>query len=235
MELEDVGYQVVYMEKLPIQMFRRFEHQGPADILITEVIFPNLNPNDSVQAIETFRFRWPMVVCVVYTFYQAPALLDALVALGVSGIYYKPVLSPNIIDHLPFIETGGRYYAHRPDGYTAVPVEPRRRGRPPGSKTRRNKPEGSPFNESQEEVLALLSLALPHRLIGQKLGCRENTVKGTASQIYSLLEISGRNASIQAVRFAYANGWLTKTIITNVMRRHNVAREEVVCDILEVL
>lgn len=166
--------------------------QPDIDLALLDLHMPGA---DGLQWIGALRQRFPQAPLVVVSADEAAVDVPALIALGVAGFIPKSDSAAVILQAVRLVLSGGTYVPMRllgkgsvieaagcsADGTAVIPgLTPR-----------------------QVDVLRLLALGHPNKLIARQLGLSEGTVKVHLLAIYRVLKARNRTAAVVA-----AEKWL---------------------------
>ena len=156
------------------------------DLALLDLHMPGV---DGVPWVGRLRATAPDMPLVIVSGEEDPAVVTALLRLGVAG--YVPKSDPPrvIRQAIELVLAGGRYVSPRLLTATTVPVE---------------QPAGSPsasallhkLTDRQREVMHLLARGQPNKLIARELGISEATVKVHLLAIYRALGVRNRTEAV---------------------------------------
>jgi DNA-binding NarL/FixJ family response regulator len=157
--------------------------QPDIDLLLMDLNMPGASGVDGVRAV---RECAPLVPLAVVSAEQQPGLAAELLALGIAGFIPKSDPSEVIVSAVRLILAGGVYVppqllGGRPEASSAT-------GLPPGLTAR------------QLDVLRLLALGKPNKVIARELGVTEGTVKVHLLAVFRALDVRNRTAAVLAAQ-----------------------------------
>lgn len=143
---------------------------GPEpDLLLLDLNLPGMS---GLEALRSWRGRWPGLPVVVLSATQDGATVRAVLAAGAAGFIPKSMPAALMADALRLVLGGGRYLP--PELLAPSAAEPPR------------------LTERQLEVVRLVARGAPNKIIGRELGLAERTVKAHVTALMRLLRVSSR-------------------------------------------
>lgn len=137
------------------------------ELLLLDLQLPGLS---GLQALHTWRQRFPAVAVVVVSADRSPATVQQALAAGAAGFVPKSTPLPLLRGALRLVLDGGRYLP--PELLQAAP-EPA----PAGSAAAPAVAGAPALTPRQRQVLRLLGTGAPNKGIARTLGLAERTVK----------------------------------------------------------
>jgi DNA-binding NarL/FixJ family response regulator len=157
--------------------------QPDIDLLLMDLNRPGASGVDGVRAV---RECAPLVPLAVVSAEQQPGLAAELLALGIAGFIPKSDPSEVIVSAVRLILAGGVY------------VPPQLLGGRPGASSATGLPPG--LTARQLDVLRLLALGKPNKVIARELGVTEGTVKVHLLAVFRALDVRNRTAAVLAAQ-----------------------------------
>jgi DNA-binding NarL/FixJ family response regulator len=162
----------------------------PVDLMLMDLHMPGA---DGMEGVRGARAAAPHVPLAVVSADDDPAIVRALLRLGVSGFIPKTESPAVIGSAVRLILAGGVYVPPRllADSGAAAPAG-EHDARPP------------PLTDRQMEVVRLLARGLSNKAIARELGVTEGTVKVHLLAVFRVLDVRNRTAAVlEAQRFLH--------------------------------
>lgn len=156
----------------------------------------NMPGSVGIGWIRELRRAHPTLPLLVMSASEDPAVVRALIELGVAGFIPKSDSSAVILQAVRLVLAGGTYAPLRLLARDAAPVAANATAAHPGTAV----PTVSGLTARQQEVLALLARGLPNKLIARELGLSESTVKVHLLAIYRVLSVRNRTEAVVAAQ-----------------------------------
>lgn len=148
---------------------------GSIDVVLLDIKLPGLN---GIEGIALLKRKWPQVPVLMLSAQDEMGTVRLALARGAIGFVSKAETAEKIVATINLILRG-----------QAPVAQAQSDGVPPRHLTPR-----------QCEVLELLCQGLSNKLIGQRLGLTENTVRGHVQAILGLLQVTSRSEATFAAR-----------------------------------
>jgi len=161
------------------------------DLALLDLNMPAMNGNAGLQQ---FRARFPQVPVVIVSGSDDLADVQGALNTGASGFIHKSTSPSVMLSALRLVLAGGIYvppHAMRQDQATKPATS--------------NKAWGSRLTARQLEVLRLLALGKPNKVIARELDLSEGTVKIHLSAIFRVLDVSNRTEAVLAAQQLESN------------------------------
>lgn len=155
------------------------------DLLLMDLNMPGA---DGVDAVRELRTRAPLLPIAVISAEHQDGTAAALLDLGVSGFIPKSDPSDVIVSAVRLVLAGGVYVPPR-----FVQARPERKG--PGTTQ-----SDLGLTARQLDVLRLLALGKPNKVIARELGVTEGTVKVHLLAVFRALEVGNRTSAVLAAQ-----------------------------------
>ncbi|HST45617.1 MAG TPA: response regulator transcription factor [Luteimonas sp.] len=180
----------------------RFETE-PVDLAVIDIAMPGAQGHAHVAAV---RARAPSVPVVVLSGSEDIGLIRALLALGVQGFIPKAYSPDVMLSAVRLVLSGGVYVPPMllagvtaqgwvPPADAGLPALPAPVDAQPSLDALRRL-----LTERQIDVMRLLSLGKPNKLIARDLGISEGTVKIHLAAIFRALDVRNRVEAVVASR-----------------------------------
>ena len=147
------------------------------DVVVIDMRLPD---GDGAEVCRRLRERVPGLRCLVLTSYSDEEALAAAIRAGASGYLLKQVRGPALVSAVRTVASGGTLF----DGLGTS--GPRRRAAAPGSDRL------ALLTDQERTVLLLIGQGLTNRLIGERMGLAEKTVKNYTSHLLAKLGLERR-------------------------------------------
>ena len=154
------------------------------DLLLVDLNMPGM---DGVEGIRRLRAAHPSLCMVVASGDDDPATIRSVLATGVSGFLPKTEVVDVLIHALKLVMSGGRYTPVQALAGLYDAQAPQRAGA--GGLTAR-----------QMDVLRLLVLGQPNKVIARDLVMSEGRVKNVMAEIFRVLQVNNRTGAVNAAR-----------------------------------
>jgi len=157
------------------------------DLLLMDLNMPGAH---GVEAVRALRTRAPLLPIAVISADQQAGTAAALLDLGVSGFIPKSDPSDVIVGAVRLVLAGGVYVPPR-----LMQARQERRASAPGSP----QPDLG-LTARQLDVLRLLALGKPNKVIARELGVTEGTVKVHLLAVFRALDVRNRTSAVLAAQ-----------------------------------
>lgn len=163
---------------------------SPPDLLMLDLLFPGMNPPDSIQQL---RQAHPTASIVVVSMLEDPETASMAIASGADGFIAKSVNSDAFVAALDAIEAG-EFVVKVSDGVSEPGTSPPWSGLPP--------------TERQVQILNLIHQGKTNKEIGRSLAISPFTVRNHISVLFRIFGAAGR---AELLKKALALGVLSLT------------------------
>jgi len=157
------------------------------DLLLLDLNMPGMS---GLQSVELLRREFSDVPLVILSAMEAPDLVRAMLSKGVAGFIPKSSTPAVMVGAIQLVLGGGTYIPPQGLGDTTSYFRPS--VAPVDDPTR--------LTDKQRQVLALLVLGKPNKLICKELNISEGTVKHHISTIYRVLNVNNRTEAAASAR-----------------------------------
>jgi DNA-binding NarL/FixJ family response regulator len=165
------------------QAMEQLERTSDYDLILLDL---HMSDAAGAEAVVRLREAHPDMPVVIFSGDESVETIHAAFDHGVLGYIPKRTPVPQIINAIKVVLEGGSYIP--PDFMRALGFEPpetRRRSKPP-------EPAVPTLTPRQEQVFAYLLQGMPNKVIADRLGMAEGTVKAHLFTIYRLFGASSR-------------------------------------------
>lgn len=164
--------------------------ESDLDLALLDLNMPAMNGTDGLQQ---FRAQFPEVPVVIVS--GSDDLTDVQQALGngAAGFIHKSTTPTVMLSALRLVLAGGIYVP--PQAMRQEPVTTT-----PAIATQAKGEWGNKLTARQMEVLRLLALGKPNKLIARELDLSEGTVKIHLSAIFRVLDVNNRTEAVLAAQ-----------------------------------
>lgn len=176
-------------EAASMKALRTVLASGPADLLLLDVYFPGLDPEDDLRAL---RREHPLMAILMVSMLTERSAAERLLRAGANGFVGKSAAPGSLETGLRAVMAGNR------------PLLLPSAGRGRRATTGDNPVSGLP--RRQLEVLQLICLGLSNKEIAKELGLSVSTVRGHVSALLHRLNVPNRAS---AASYGAAHGALT--------------------------
>ncbi|MEO6410707.1 MAG: response regulator transcription factor [Burkholderiaceae bacterium] len=159
------------------------DHELP-DLLLLDLNMPGM---DTLAGLRRLRQRYPTLSTVVASGQDDPVTIRNVLATGASGFISKSDPPQTLINALRLVATGGVYVSARLLGGLGGDAAPR-------------PADASGLTPRQRDVLDLLLLGHPNKVIARNLGLTEGTVKIHIAAILRALQVRNRTEAVLRAR-----------------------------------
>lgn len=168
------GLIVVAEAENGVEAIARYREHRP-DVVLMDLQMPEMNGVDAITAI---RAEWPDARIVVLTTYAGDAQALRALRAGAAGYLLKNSLRNELIETIRSVRRGGKHLNAQVATGIALHVI------------------GDALTERETAVLSLAANGNSNRLIANRLGVSEVTVKGYMKTIFSKLSASDRTHAV---------------------------------------
>ncbi len=158
------------------------------DLALLDLNMPAMNGNAGLQQ---FRTQFPQVPVVIVSGSDDLAAVHDALNTGASGFIHKSTSPSVMLSALRLVLAGGIYVPPH-----AMRQEQAPKPAPPAA----NKGWETRLTARQMEVLRLLALGKPNKLIARELDLSEGTVKIHLSAIFRVLDVNNRTEAVLAAQ-----------------------------------
>ena len=169
------------------QAMKRLERASDYDLILLDL---HMSDAAGAEAVVRLREAHPDMPVVIFSGDEAIETIQAAFDHGALGYIPKRTPVPQIINAIKIVLDGGSYIP--PDFMRALGFEPpetRRRARP-------SEPAVPKLTPRQEEVFAYLLQGMPNKIIADRLGMAEGTVK---AHLFTIFRLFGANSRTQLI------------------------------------
>ncbi len=190
MVLNELGADMQLVQAASLtEAMQRARNESDLDLALLDLNMPAMNGTDGLQR---FRTQFPEIPVVVVS--GSDELIDVQQALGMgaAGFIHKSTAPSVMLSALRLVLAGGIYvppHAMRQETARLVPMTSQAKGMGENRLTAR-----------QMEVLRLLALGKPNKLIARELDLSEGTVKIHLSAIFRVLDVNNRTEAVLAAQ-----------------------------------
>ena len=160
------------------------EAEPDLDLALLDLNMPAMN---GAAGLQKFRAQFPDVPVVVVSGSDELADVQQVLGAGASGFIHKSTPPPVMLSALRLVLAGGVY----------VPLQAMHREPTPLSPTRA---WANGLTARQMEVLRLLAVGKPNKVIARELDLSEGTVKIHLSAIFRVLDVNNRTEAVLAAQ-----------------------------------
>ena len=160
------------------------EAEPDLDLALLDLNMPAMN---GAAGLQKFRAQFPDVPVVVVSGSDEIADVQRVLGAGASGFIHKSTPPPVMLSALRLVLAGGVY----------VPLQAMHREPTPLSPTRA---WANGLTARQMEVLRLLAVGKPNKVIARELDLSEGTVKIHLSAIFRVLDVNNRTEAVLAAQ-----------------------------------
>ena len=161
------------------------EAEPDLDLALLDLNMPAMN---GAAGLQKFRAQFPDVPVVVVSGSDELADVQQVLGAGASGFIHKSTPPPVMLSALRLVLAGGVY----------VPLQAMHRETAPLSASNRTWASG--LTARQMEVLRLLAVGKPNKVIARELDLSEGTVKIHLSAIFRVLDVNNRTEAVLAAQ-----------------------------------
>ena len=181
---------------------RELERDAGIDLALVDLHMPGAG---APSWIAQLRARHPTVPLIVLSADESPALLHALIGLGIAGFIPKSDSAAVILHAVRLVLSGGTYaplrlVAGANGGDRPTTADAAQPAVPPLLTAR------------QADVLHLLARGLPNKLIARELGLSEGTVKVHLLAVFRALAVHNRTQAVVAAQKRLRAGGLAAAL-----------------------
>lgn len=148
-----------------------------------------------IEAIKMIRTTRPNEKIILITYSQNQLVIKSAIDAGTNGYIVKGSDSVELIKAIEAVYRGGVYFGPEVNESALNYLWFKNRG-----EEEKIFPE---LTERESEILKLVAIYLPNSKIAEKLSLEEKTVRNHISNIYTKLQIKGRDNLIEFARGAY--------------------------------
>ena len=165
------------------------------DLVLLDIKLPDIN---GIDALKLLRTSHPILPVVMLSASDDPAIMRSALDVGALGFLPKSSTNEVIVKAIQLVLAGGIY----------VPPEALSPAGNNEASATVNKYEGDfSITRRQAEVMDLIIQGQPNKIIADKLGLSENTVRGHVSAIFKILGVTNRTEAAYAIaKAANKNG-----------------------------
>jgi DNA-binding NarL/FixJ family response regulator len=168
------------------------EGSGDFDAVLLDVALPGMN---GFVAIREFRLRCPLLPVVIISALDNASNARRALSAGAAGFIPKSTPTPQVIEALHQVLSGGVYLPATGRDSLAADVETRIYPKVPALE-----PEAGSLTVRQIEVLGFLCQGKGNKEIAADFGLSEKTVKTHLSAIFKVLRVVNRTQAVLAAR-----------------------------------
>lgn len=161
------------------------EAEPDLDLALLDLNMPAMN---GAVGLQKFRAQFPDVPVVVVSGSDEVSDVQQVLSAGASGFIHKSTPPPVMLSALRLVLAGGVY----------VPLQAMHRESAPLSTN--NRAWASGLTARQMEVLRLLAVGKPNKVIARELDLSEGTVKIHLSAIFRVLDVNNRTEAVLAAQ-----------------------------------
>lgn len=164
------------------------EAEPDLDLALLDLNMPAMNGTAGLQR---FREQFPDVPVVIVSGSDELSDVQQVLGAGASGFIHKSTAPPVMLSALRLVLSGGVYvplHAMQREPDKAASPSPAHRGWASGLTAR------------QREVLCLLAVGKPNKVIARELALSEGTVKIHLSAIFRVLDVNNRTEAVLAAQ-----------------------------------
>ena len=158
------------------------------DLALLDLHMPAMNGSDGLRQ---FRDQFPTVPVVIVSGSDVLSDVQKMLSAGAAGFIHKSTSPPVMLSALRLVLAGGVYVP-----LNAMQQAPAKES--PGMASGRGWLSG--LTARQMEVLRLLALGKPNKVIARELGLSEGTVKIHLSAIFRVLDVNNRTEAVLAAQ-----------------------------------
>jgi DNA-binding NarL/FixJ family response regulator len=156
------------------------------DVVLMDLEMPVL---DGIGATRAIREEWPQTAVLVLTSFSDVRRIRAALAVGASGYLLKDTSAEDVVRGIRAAASGG------------TPLDPHAARLLLEAREAPDPLDG--ISQREREVFSLLLDGLPNKVIAQRLGISEKTVKTHLTKIFRVIDVTDR---VQAVLWAERQG-----------------------------
>jgi len=156
------------------------------DVVLMDLEMPVL---DGIGATRAIREEWPQTAVLVLTSFSDVRRIRAALAIGASGYLLKDTSAEDVVRGIRAAASGG------------TPLDPHAARLLLEAREAPDPLDG--ISQREREVFSLLLDGLPNKVIAQRLGISEKTVKTHLTKIFRVIDVTDR---VQAVLWAERQG-----------------------------
>jgi len=160
------------------------EAEPDLDLALLDLNMPAMN---GAAGLQKFRAQFPDVPVVVVSGSDEVSDVQQVLSAGASGFIHKSTPPPVMLSALRLVLAGGVY----------VPLQAMHRESTPLAATRT---WANGLTARQMEVLRLLAVGKPNKVIARELDLSEGTVKIHLSAIFRVLDVNNRTEAVLAAQ-----------------------------------
>jgi len=160
------------------------------DLALLDLNMPAMNGTAGLQQ---FRTQFPQVPVVIVSGSDELADVQAVLNQGASGFIHKSTAPSVMLSALRLVLAGGIYVPPHAMRQDTAPA-------PTASAPMATKGWESRLTARQMEVLRLLALGKPNKVIARELDLSEGTVKIHLSAIFRVLDVNNRTEAVLAAQ-----------------------------------
>jgi len=194
--LQQMDHECVCAEAENWQAGKEMLKSGNApDLVLLDIKLPDIN---GIDALKLLRTSHPILPVVMLSASDDPAIMRSALDVGALGFLPKSSTNEVIVKAIQLVLAGGIY----------VPPEALSPAGNNEASATVNKYEGDfSITRRQAEVMDLIIQGQPNKIIADKLGLSENTVRGHVSAIFKILGVTNRTEAAYAIaKAANKNG-----------------------------
>ena len=154
------------------------------DLVLLDLKLPDI---DGVDALRLLRKSHPIVPVVILSANDNPATMRNVLDMGALGFLPKSASNEVMVQALQLVMAGGIY----------VPPEALNPAAPKQQAVNMDMGE-LVITQRQTEVLDLMVQGHPNKIIAERLGLSENTVRGHVSALFKILGVTNRTEAAYA-------------------------------------
>lgn len=177
------AFDCIDQEQSLTQALARLERDADYDLILLDL---HMSDASGAEAVIRLRETWPDMPVVIFSGDESAETIQAAFEHGVLGYIPKRSSVPKIINAIQLVLEGSSYIPpHFMKALGYDPPETRRRRPPPEAAVPKLTPR-------QEQVFGYLLQGMPNKVIADRLGMAEGTVKTHLYTIYRLFGASNR-------------------------------------------
>jgi DNA-binding NarL/FixJ family response regulator len=173
--------EVVSQGETAIEAFQ-IAHDHAPDVLLLDMNMPG----GGVNAVTKIAQRYPSTKTLMLTVVDNEDEVRNALRNGAKGYLLKGASSSELVNAVRLVSVGQNYVS---PGFAAELIMSRGADESTSSEIARRFPE---LSDREEQILVLIHQGLSNRLIGDKLGLTEKTVKGYVTAVMEKLQVHNR-------------------------------------------
>ncbi len=182
------GDAAVFQANSGADALRVADRHGHFDLALVDL---NMQGMDGLSTLVGLRRRQPTLRTVMLSASESPADMSRSLAAGADGYIPKSADHVQLRLALEQVLAGQAYVPELPPGTDVSPMAPSGAGHTSGEWG---------LTGRQQEVLDLMSEGLSNKLIADRLGIAEKTIKIHVSAIFKALGVTNRTQAVMATR-----------------------------------